>query len=288
MRSLLFVPGDNERKLEKAASCGADALILDLEDSVAPNRKLEARAMTLDYLKSAASQSPSLCVRINSLDTPIWRTDLDTIAAHPPALIMLPKARGGKDIQTLSEALAEHDMSDTRIIALVTETPVSILRMETYLDHAKTVEALTWGAEDLSVELGARTNRTEQGRFTSPYEMVRNLTLITAAAIGTTAIDTVFTNFRDTVGLEREAADAARDGFTGKMAIHPAQVAPINAAFTPTSAQCARAHAIIEGFKAAGDGVGVINLDGEMIDEPHRKQAERLLKRAEHYEKASP
>ncbi len=281
MRSLLFVPGDSEYKLAKAGACGADALILDLEDSVAPERKETARSVTQDYLKSNTSKSPRLCVRINNLETPFWQADLNAMSATPPSLIMLPKARGGADVRTLANALVERGMLETRIIALITEIPISVLRLETYLESADALEAVTWGAEDLSTELGARANRTEDGRFTSPYEMVRNLTLITAAAAGTSAIDTVFTNFRDTPGLEREAADAARDGFTGKMAIHPAQVDPINAAFTPTREQCARATAIINAFAAAPPGTGVINLDGEMIDEPHRRHAERLLARAE-------
>jgi len=283
MRSLLFVPGDSDRKLAGAPASGADALIIDLEDSVAPARKAAARETAAAFIISEMATSPPLCVRINALDTPHWQADLDAIAGARPPLVMLPKARGGEDISRLSSALLERGMSDTRLIALITEVPVSLLRLETYVDATPNLEALTWGAEDLSAALGAQVSRDVEGRFTTPYQMVRNLALITAAAAGVVAIDTVFTNFRDEAGLKREATEAARDGFTGKLAIHPAQVGLINAAFTPTDAQLERAHAILNAFAEAEAGTGVIALDGEMIDEPHRRQAERLVVRARHY-----
>ncbi|MGI9407550.1 MAG: HpcH/HpaI aldolase/citrate lyase family protein [Hyphomicrobiaceae bacterium] len=281
MRSLLFVPGDSERKLAKAAASGADALILDLEDSVAPDRKTAARETTAAFLASGdRTSSPRLCVRINGLDTDHWQHDLNAVVPGRPDMIMLPKARGGADVQTISAALDALETPETKLIVLATEVPVSLLRLETYVGASPRLEALTWGAEDLSVELGATANRDEAGRFTSPYQMARNLCLVTAAAAGVAAIDTVFTNFRDETGLVREAAEAARDGFTGKLAIHPAQIAPINAAFTPSPDEIARAKAILAAFAAAEPGTGVTSLDGEMLDEPHRRQAERLLARS--------
>lgn len=293
MRSLLFVPADSERKLDKAASSGADALIIDLEDSVAPTRKPAARQMARDYLASqnASGQagatgqtSPALCVRINPLSGAYWTADLAAIADTPPDYVMLPKARDGADVAALSSALADHGMPATQIIALVTEVPVSVLRLDSYVTRTQNLAALTWGAEDLSVELGATANRDHTGHFTSPFRIVRDLTLITAAAAGVRAIDTVFTNFRDEAGLFHEAETAARDGFTGKLAIHPTQVAAINACFTPTAAQCDRARAVLDAFEDAGENAGVVSLDGEMIDEPHRRQAERILAAAERYQ----
>jgi len=287
VRSLLFVPGDSDRKMSKASGCGADVIILDLEDSVAPDRKGQARQTTADYVAGASQSAPTLCVRINALDTGHWEQDLRAIANAPPALILLPKAREGADVVKLAKALTAHGMPDTKLITLITEVPASLLRLDTYLNPPASLTAMTWGAEDLSVELGAQANRDAAGYFTSPYMMARNLALVTAAAAGVTAIDTVFTNFRDMEGLKREATEAARDGFTGKLAIHPAQVETINAAFTPTPEQTARAQAIISAFHEAGPGTGVVNLDGEMIDEPHRRQAENLLARASMYAKPS-
>ncbi|MEL6373373.1 MAG: CoA ester lyase [Pseudomonadota bacterium] len=297
MRSLLFVPADSERKLEKAAASGADALILDLEDSVAVDRKAHARALARAYLDAARdggdgkatsdgnTASPALYVRINPLDSPHWQDDLEAVTGGGPCGIILPKARSGEDVQTLAATLAPfetaHDIGTgaISIIVIATEVPASLLRMHSYIDASKRLEGITWGAEDLSAEIGAARARDDQGAYTGPFQLARNLCLFAAHASGAGAIDTVFVNFRDQAGLRREAEDALRDGFSAKMAIHPDQVGIINDVFTPDEAQIARAQAIVDLF-AANPGAGVIALDGAMLDRPHLKLAERLLARA--------
>jgi citrate lyase subunit beta/citryl-CoA lyase len=288
MRSLLFVPGDSERKLAKAQAAGADALILDLEDSVAPERKSAARELTRAYLasaKAAESGRPRLYVRVNALETELWSADLDGVMAAAPDGIMLPKPASGEDVHRLSIALHHAEEraglppGSTRIMAIATERPAAVLNMASFVGASTRLEALTWGAEDLSAELGASATREADGRFTSPFRLARDLTLFTAIAAGAQPIDTVFVNFRDNQGLAREAREAARDGFTGKLAIHPDQVAPINEAFTPSEAEIARARRIVELF-AAAPAAGVISLEGQMLDRPHLTRAERTLARA--------
>jgi len=286
MRSLLFVPGDSERKTAKALATGADALILDLEDSVAADRKPVGRAMVREFLAAApaAGSRPLLYVRINSLDTPYWEADVSGVVAARPDGILLPKARSGEDVHQLSVTLdhleerAGMAPGTVRILALTTEVPISILDMKSYIGSSNRLVGLTWGAEDLSAELGARTAREADGRFTSPFRLARDLCLFTAVAAGVQPIDTVFANFRDTAGFERDCAEAARDGFTGKMAIHPDQVAPINRAFTPSAEEIARARTIV-GLFAANPDAGVVSHGGEMFDRPHLTRAERLLAR---------
>ena len=287
MRSLLFVPGDSEKKQSKALSSGADALILDLEDSVAPSRKPAARAMTRAWLTAAktAPGRPQLYVRINSLQSPFWQEDLAGVMAAAPDGIMHPKPRSGADVEQLALALAsfedKHNLpqGSTRILPIATEVPLSVLHMPTYVGCSTRLSGLTWGAEDLAAEIGASANRHADGSFTSPFQMARDLTLFTACAAGVFPIDTVYVNFRDEAGLRREAEAAARDGFTGKMAIHPDQVAPINAAFTPTLEAIARARMIVKLF-ADNPGQGALSMDGNMVDIPHLKHAERVLARA--------
>jgi citrate lyase subunit beta / citryl-CoA lyase len=287
MRSLLFIPGDSERKQGKAMATGADALILDLEDSVAPSRKAAAREMTRAFLvqHAPAVARPRLLVRINSLETTHWADDLAGVMPGKPDAILLPKPRNGEDVQRLSITLDHAELAagvpqgSTRIYVIATEVPLSVLAMASYVDCSARLDGLTWGAEDLGVEVGATTNRRPDGNWTSPFQMARDLTLFTACAAKVQAIDTVFVNFSDAVGLAREAGEAARDGFTGKMAIHPAQVAVINAAFTPTPAAIARAEQILALFKA-NPGAGALSLDGQMIDIPHKRHAERTMARA--------
>jgi citrate lyase subunit beta/citryl-CoA lyase len=289
MRSLLFVPGDSERKLAKALVAGADALILDLEDSVAGDRKPAARGMAKEFLAAAraaaAEPRPRLYVRINGLATRDWQDDLAGIVGAQPDGIVLPKARSGEDVHQLSVALGHAEEraglpgGASRIIALATEVPASLLLLHTYIGASLRLEGLTWGAEDLSVALGSATTREADGSRTSPYRLARDLTLITAAAAGALAIDTVYIAFRDIGGLRQEAEAAARDGFTAKLAIHPDQVPVINAAFTPTLAAVARAEEIVRLF-AANPDAGVVTLDGEMLDRPHLLRAERTLARA--------
>jgi len=287
MRSLLFVPGDSDRKLAKALSSGADALILDLEDSVALDRKPEARAMTRDFIASAKGQEkrPRLFVRINSLSTDFWTADLEGVMPAGPDSIILPKPRSGEDVHRLSLALDHSEeaaglkLGSTRIVAITTEVPICVLNMATFIDASTRLEGLTWGAEDLSAEVGSTATREPNGALTSPYRLARDLCLFTAVSAGVQPIDTVFIDFRDQDGLRAEAAAAARDGFTGKLAIHPDQVEIINAAFTPSQREIDHARDIVAMFAASPDA-GVISLNGRMYDRPHLTRAERVLARA--------
>ncbi|MBX6424773.1 MAG: CoA ester lyase [Variibacter sp.] len=286
MRSLLFVPGDSPRKLDRGLGSGADALIVDLEDSVSLDRKPQARATTRDFLKqmAGAAQRPRLLVRVNALDTALIDADLDAIVPGRPDAILLPKAEGGASVAHLDAKLAArealHGLPDghIRIIALATETAAALFQGATYRGASARLEALTWGAEDLSAALGAEANREADGRFTAPYVFARTLCLVAAAAAGVPAIDTVYVDFRDESGLRREAEEARRDGFAGKLAIHPAQVPLINEVFTPSPEAIAQARAIVEAF-AAQPGAGVTAIDGVMYDRPHLARAERLLAR---------
>ncbi|MEE9590390.1 MAG: CoA ester lyase [Hyphomicrobiaceae bacterium] len=287
MRSLLFVPGDSEKKLVKAIETEADCLLVDLEDSVVPDAKPAARDMTTAYLKEhmAREVRPELYVRINSLDTRFWEDDLAVVMAGRPEGLLMPKAANGEEVAQLSIALdlAESRVGltpgTTKLIVLTTEVPMAILHMQSFIGASQRLQALTWGAEDLSAVLGSSTNRQPDGNWTSPYRLARDLCLITAAAGDVAAIDTVFTNYRDQDGLAREAQEAARDGFAGKMAIHPAQVPVINEAFTPSTEDVARAEGIVAAFAEQGD-VGVVGLGNEMLDRPHLRRAERVLERA--------
>src|SRR3954471_1066853 len=286
MRSLLFVPGDSSRKLEKALQAGADALILDLEDSVALSEKEAARRTTAAFLAEArrGAERPRLFVRVNSLSTGLTDADLDGVMAGAPDGIMLPKAVGGPDAAHLGAKLAvreaEHGLDDggTRIVAIATETAASLFVLGGFAGASRRLAGLAWGAEDLSADLGAEANRDEAGLFTEPFRLARNLMLFAAAAAEVDAVDTVFTNFRDPEGLARECREAQRDGFVAKLAIHPGQVPVINEAFTPAPETVARAQAIVDAF-AQNPGAGVVGLEGEMIDQPHLKRSERLLRR---------
>jgi citrate lyase subunit beta/citryl-CoA lyase len=288
MRSLLFIPGDDERKLAKGAGSGADALILDLEDSVSPARKAAARPITAQYLAAtrALEARPRLYVRINALDTPYWEDDLAGVMGAGPDGIVLPKARSGEDVHKLSIALHHAEertgasVGTTRIVALATEVPIALLNMATFVGASTRLEGLTWGAEDLSAALGAQANREVDGGWTSPYLLARNLCLLTAVAANALPIDTVFVNFRDEAGFRREAAAAARDGFLAKMAIHPGQVPAINELFTPSAEEVALAREIVAAFAAAPEA-GVIGIRGKMVDRAHIAGAERTLARAQ-------
>ena len=287
MRSLLFVPGDSPRKLEKGMTSGADALIVDLEDSVALDRKGAARVAALDFLREARSAAgrPELIVRVNALDTGLTDADLDAVVAGRPDSILLPKAEGGASVVHLDAKLAAreaiHGIEDGAIsvLALTTETASSLFKAGTYGGVSGRLTGLTWGAEDLSASLGAETNRDADGNFTEPFRFARTLCLASAAAANVTAIDTVYVDFRNEAGLRREAEEARRDGFTAKLAIHPAQVEVINAVFTPTPEALARAQGVVDAF-AAQPGAGVVAIDGVMFDRPHLERAKGLLARA--------
>lgn len=273
MRSLLFVPGDRPDRMEKALGLGADALILDLEDSVAPAAKAEARRAVADFLN--ANSQARLWVRVNPLDSPDNEKDLVAILPAHPDGIVLPKAEGGASVDELSRRLSERGNVTARILAIATETPAAMFQLGSY-GGAKRLDGLTWGAEDLPAAIGAATSREEDGRYTAPIELARSLCLFGAAAAGVAPIETVYPAFRDLEGLAAYAARARRDGFTGMMAIHPDQVPVINAAFTPSEAEVAHARAIVAAFEANPDA-GALSLDGRMIDRPHLVQAQRIL-----------
>lgn len=287
MRSLLFVPGDSEKKLDKGLASGADALIIDLEDSVALAAKPEARAITLAFLQAhrGAAGAPRLFVRLNGLTTGLIDADLDAIMAGAPEALVLPKAEGGADIQHLAAKIAVHEAEKelpdggTAIMAIATETARGVFQLGTYAGASHRLMALTWGAEDLAAELGAETNRLSDGSHADPYRLARSLTLMAASSANVEPVDTVFTSFRDQDALRAECIAARRDGFTGKMAIHPGQVAIINAVFTPSDASLQRARQIVALF-AENPDAGVLGLDGQMLDRPHLRQAQRLLTRA--------
>jgi citrate lyase subunit beta/citryl-CoA lyase len=277
LRSLLFVPGDRPERMEKALASGADAVILDLEDSVAPVVKAEARRHVADFLDSH-STAP-LWVRVNPLDSPECERDLAAVLPVHPDGIVLPKAEGGASVAELARRLTEHGNATAQILAIATETPAAVFQLGTY-GGARRLAGLTWGAEDLPAAVGAATSREEDGGYTAPYEIARALCLFGAAAAGVAAIETVYPGFRDLEGLAAYAARGRRDGFTGMMAIHPDQVPVINAAFTPSEAEVAHARAVVAAFDA-NPGGGALALDGRMIDRPHLVQAQRLLAAAD-------
>jgi citrate lyase subunit beta/citryl-CoA lyase len=273
LRSLLFVPGDRPDRMEKALRGEADALILDLEDSVAAERKAEARRAVADFLH-AHSTAP-LWVRVNPLDGAENEKDLAAVLPAHPDGIVLPKAEGGVSVAELNRRLAAAGNATAQILAIATETPAAMFQLGTY-GGVRRLAGLTWGAEDLPAAIGAATSREADGRYTPPYELARSLCLFGAAAAGVAAIETVYPAFRDLEGLAAYAGRARRDGFTGMMAIHPDQVGAINAAFTPTDAEVAHARAVVAAFEAS-PGAGALSLDGRMIDRPHLVQAHRTL-----------
>lgn len=286
MRSLLFVPADSERKQARGLASGADALILDLEDSVALDGKARARGMAAGFLAARPERAPQLYVRVNDFSTGLTEDDLRAVVPARPDGIMLPKSNGGPDVERLAALLrvleAEAGLPDggIAILPIVTETAAGVLATASYAKVLSSrLAGLTWGAEDLAAAIGAHRNRDATGRYTDVFRLARALTVLGAAEAGVSAIDTVFVDFRDDDGLRRECGEAERDGFTGKMAIHPDQVDIINAVFTPSTDAVAAARAIVEAFAQAGNP-GVIAMDGKMVDRPHLRGAERLLARA--------
>ncbi|MEO6359171.1 MAG: CoA ester lyase [Sphingomicrobium sp.] len=271
-RSWLFVPADSERKIARALDSEADAIVFDLEDSVAPDRKAIAR----DILRAMSKRSggPQWWMRINPLRIDDHREDLDLIGIADIHGIMLPKAESGGDVIELA-----HRTGNIPVHAIVTETAASLFGLLSYRDPKSPLVAMSWGAEDLSAALGASSKSGSDGDLAFTYQLARSLCLAGAVAAGVQPVDGVFTNFRDLAGLQLEAETARRDGFTGKLAIHPDQVPVINAAFAPSEAELASARAIVDAF-AASPGTGVLQVDGRMIDWPHLIQAQGLLARA--------
>ena len=289
LRSLLFVPGDSERKQAKALQSGADALILDLEDSVAQAELPAARVRVRDFLAANApgARAQQLWVRPNGLASGKFLDDVAAIIAGRPDGIVLPKVSSVGELQEAGrqlsglEARAGLARGATRVIVIATETPRALLTLSEYTPEAaaERLAGLTWGMEDLSAAIGALDKTEPDGSLTPVFELARSLCLIAAAAAGVQAIDGVHADFRDRVGLEREVARARRDGFTAKLAIHPDQVPVINAAFGPSEAEIAHARRVLAAFEAA-NGAGVTSLDGKMLDRPHQVLAQRVLERA--------
>lgn len=285
MRSLLFVPGDSERKLAKGLASGADVLIVDLEDSVAAENKAAAREIAAAFIASA-TEGPAIYVRVNDLSTGLTDDDLTAMMKAAPAGIMLPKSNSAEDVGRLGVRLrvheAENGLADgaTKIIPIITETPLGTLNAATYRHAGARLAGLTWGAEDLSAEIGAAETRDDEGRYTDIFRFARLSTILAASAAEVAAIDTVFPDFRNEEAFRRDCLEGARDGFTGRMAIHPAQVPVINEVFTPSAGAVAQARAVVEAFAAAGNP-GVVAIDGRMYDRPHLKRAERLLARVQ-------
>jgi citrate lyase subunit beta / citryl-CoA lyase len=277
LRSLLFVPCDRPERMVKAQQSQADGVILDLEDSVAPERKVAARASLASFLAHEERLKPTF-VRINPLASGLTLADLAVLVEHRPDGLILPKACGRRSIDQLDALLDELGLPDIPILPIATETPTAMFELGTYQEVAHRLVGLTWGAEDLSAAMGATAAREADGQFTAPYQVARSLALFAAHAAGVIAIETVHPDFRDMDNLARVAKRAARDGFSGMLAIHPAQLETINAAFSPSEAEMTRARAIVAAF-AAHPQAGALSLDGEMIDAPHLKQARLLLGR---------
>ena len=286
MRSLLFVPADGGSKLDKAMASGADAVILDLEDSIAPERKVHARMAALEFLRAAQSKTPRprLLVRVNGLDTGMTDADLEAVVPGKPAAILFPKAEGGATVTHLDaklavrEAIAGLPDGTIKILAQTVESAAGLFSAGTYRHSSARLIGMTWGPEDLSAELGAEANREADGTLTEPYRLARSFCLFGAAAAKVPAIETIHVDFRDAEVLRRDTELARRDGFTGRLAIHPAQVPVINEVFTPSAEQVAKAMAVVAAF-AAQPGAGTVGIDGKMFDRPHLLRAQALLAR---------
>jgi citrate lyase subunit beta/citryl-CoA lyase len=285
LRSWLFVPGDSPKKLGKGDASGADALILDLEDSVAPDNKPTARRLVPAYMaeRPKGTRACQLWVRINPLDTEYALADLAAIVCAAPDGVMLPKADGPSEVQRLSyyldalEAQAGVAPGSVGILPVATETAKAPFRLGDYTDAGLSrLRGLTWGAEDLSAAIGASTNLDAGGQWTLTYRMARSLTLLAAHSAGVQAIETLYVDYADEAGLRESCRRAREEGFTGRIAIHPAQVAAINEGFTPSVAEVDHARRVLDAFVAAG-GAGVVGLDGKMLDRPHLVQAKAVL-----------
>nr|WP_294849110.1 CoA ester lyase [uncultured Sphingomonas sp.] len=273
-RSWLFVPADSEKKIAKAIASEADAVIFDLEDSVAPDRKAAAREILHNLTRRDGG--PQWWVRINPVGSDDYKDDIALFRMPDLHGIILPKAESGADVTHLA-----HSTGTIPIHAIVTETAASLFGLLSYRDAKSPLMAMSWGAEDLSAALGASSKYDANGDLSFTYKMARSLCLAGAVAAGVQPVDGVFADFRDEAGLIAEAQAAAREGFTGKLAIHPAQVGPINAAFTPSAEEIAHAQAIVDVF-AENPSAGVLSVDGKMVDRPHLVQAGRVLARASH------
>ncbi|ETF02216.1 citrate lyase [Advenella kashmirensis W13003] len=281
MRSLLFIPGHDERKLQKGLVCGADALILDLEDAVPAAEKAQAREVTCAFVR--AHRELPIFVRVNSLSSGLLQDDLAAVVAARPYGIMLPKCEGGQDLATLDAALTKLEASEQIqtgsivVLPVVTESAIAVLNLPTYPRQTESrLWGMLWGGEDLATDMSVPANRCETGQYTALFQMARSMTLLAAAAARAVAVDAVYTNFRDTQGLRAEAEQARRDGFKAKAAIHPDQVPIINEVFQVSSAELDYARQVVAAFEAAPQA-GSVSIDGQMVDRPHYVAACRLL-----------
>ena len=286
MRSMLFVPGDRPERFAKAEASGADAVIFDLEDAVAAVNRPRARVEISNYLKMSDRHVP-LWVRINPIETPDALPDLAAVAFARPDGIVLPKARNGDDVRRLDhwleilETAHGFDVGVIRVIPLITESASAVLNIASFAPAPARVLGMTWGAEDLAADLGSLGNKDAAGEYEPPYVVASTMCLYAAAAAGVWAIETVDTETKDMAAVERRARASRRAGYVAKLAIHPAQVAAIHAAFTPTADEVAWAQRVLEAFRASG-GKGALQLDGKLLDRPHVRQAERILAAAPH------
>jgi citrate lyase subunit beta / citryl-CoA lyase len=282
LRSMLFVPGDSDRKFAKASGVGADALILDLEDSVAPSMKIEARAKVAALLDDRSPRDWLFFVRVNPFDTSMTFDDLAAVVKPGLDGLLIPKADGAPDIVRIGEELdrleaaAGMAIGTVKIAVVATETANAMFNLGSYTPAHPRLVALTWGAEDLAAALGATANKEENGEWTSPYMLARNMCLFAASSAQVAALDTLYSNFRDPEGLERDCRRARRDGFTGRIAIHPDQIAIINTCFSPSAEQIAEAQMIVDAFAAQPDA-GTLGINGKMYDIPHLKAAQKTL-----------
>jgi citrate lyase subunit beta / citryl-CoA lyase len=282
LRSLLFVPGDSERKFARAMACGADALILDLEDSVAPPQKSAARAHVADLIDPDAKRPWLFVARINALDSELALEDLAAVVKPGLDALLIPKINDAADLQRVGhyldafEARAGMASGSVKLMIVATETAKAMFALGSYAPAHPRLIALTWGAEDLSAALGATDNREPEGSWTFPYQMARAQCLFAASAAEVMAIDTLFADFRDSEGLELDCRRSRRDGFVGRLAIHPDQVAVINRAYAPSDAEIAQARKIVAAFEA-NPGAGALGVDGKMVDLPHLKAARKTL-----------
>jgi citrate lyase subunit beta / citryl-CoA lyase len=279
---MLFVPGDSARKFAKASGIGADALILDLEDSVAPSMKAEARVMVATLLDDRSARNWFFFVRVNPFDTGMTFDDMAAVVKPGLDGLLIPKADGAADIVRIGEELdrleaaAGMAIGSVKIAVVATETAIAMFNLASYTPAHPRLVGLTWGAEDLAAAVGATANKEKNGDWTSPYLMARNMCLFAASAAGVAPLDTLYTDFRDPEGLERDCRRARRDGFTGRIAIHPDQVAIINRCFSPSETEIAEAQMIVDAFAAQPDA-GTLGIGGKMYDIPHLKAARKTL-----------
>jgi citrate lyase subunit beta / citryl-CoA lyase len=284
MRSFLFVPGDSERKLAKGPSAGPDALILDLEDSVAADRKTIARDMVLSYLKAANRTGLKLYVRVNALDTGLTLGDLAVVMQGRPDGIVFPKCVGQANLDLLAtwldalEAREGIEAGATRILSIATESAAAVLALTAAPAKHARLMGHTWGGEDLMADLGALAKGPSPGEYDDTFRFARTVNLLASVAAGVTAYDTVYPDIKNVAGLRAEAVDARRMGYGGKIAIHPDQVAVIHDVFTPSAQEVDWAQRVVATFEG-NPGSGVLTLDGKMLDRPHLVLARRLLAR---------